>query len=63
MCGTIGSPLYADLLAAAATDIEAGGPCWSVFEGHETDALGSVPALRFMAAAHRLVLRGEAPML
>jgi hypothetical protein len=63
LCGTIGSPLYADLLAAAADDVEAGGPCWSVFEGHETDALGSVPALRFMAAAHRLVLRGEAPML
>jgi hypothetical protein len=34
-----------------------------VLEGHETDPLGSVPALRFMAAAHRLVLRGEAPAL
>ena len=34
-----------------------------MLEGHETDPLGSVPALRFMAAAHRLVLRGEAPAL
>ena len=63
LCATIGSPLYAQLLAAAAEDVEAGGPCWSVLAGHETDPLGSVPALRFMAAAHRLVLRGEAPAL
>jgi hypothetical protein len=34
-----------------------------VLEGHETDPFGSVLALRFMAAAHRLVLRGEAPAL
>jgi hypothetical protein len=34
-----------------------------VLEGHETDPIGSVLALRFMAAAHRLVLRGEAPAL
>jgi hypothetical protein len=63
LCGTIGSPLYAHLLAAAADDVEAGGPCWHVLEGHETEPLGSVLALRFMAAAHRLVLRGEAPAL
>ena len=34
-----------------------------MLEGHEADPIGSVPALRFMAAAHRLVLRGEAPAL
>ncbi len=34
-----------------------------MLEGHETDPFGSVLALRFMAAAHRLVLRGEAPAL
>src|SRR5205085_236052 len=46
-----------------AADTEAGGPSWDVLAGHETDPLGSVPALRFMAAVHRLVLRGEAPDL
>jgi hypothetical protein len=34
-----------------------------VLAGHETDPIGSVLALGFMAAAHRLVLRGEAPAL
>ena len=63
MCRLIGSPLYAHLLARAAADTEAGGPSWDVLAGHETDPLGSVPALRFMAAVHRLVLRGEAPDL
>jgi hypothetical protein len=63
MCGSIGSPLYAHLLARAAEDTEAGGPSWDVLRGHETDPLGSVLALRLMAAVHRLVLRGEAPDL
>src|SRR2546421_11392434 len=63
MCRSIGSPLYAHLLARAAEDTEAGGPSWDVLAGHETDPLGSVPALRFMAAVHRLVLRGHAPDL
>ena len=34
-----------------------------MLEGHETDPIGSVLALRLMAAAHRLVLRGQAPGL
>lgn len=61
ICGRSGSPLYATLLEAAAADIEAAGPCWSVLTGHERP--GSVLALRFMGAVHRLVLRGEAPAL
>ena len=61
ICGRSGSPLYATLLEAAAADVEAGGPCWSVLTGHERP--GSVLALRFMGALHRLVLRGEAPAL
>lgn len=61
ICERSGSPLYAMLLEAAAADVEAGGPCWSVLTGHERP--GSVLALRFMGALHRLVLRGDAPAL
>lgn len=61
ICDRSGSPLYATLLETAAADVEAGGPCWSVLTGHERP--GSVLALRFMSAVHRLVLRGEAPAL
>lgn len=61
ICGRSGSPFYETLLEAAAVDIEAAGPCWSVLTGHERP--GSVLALRFMGAVHRLVLRGEAPAL
>ncbi len=50
-------------MAAAADDTEAGGPCGDVLAGHEADPIGSVPALRLMAAVHRLVLRGRAPDL
>jgi hypothetical protein len=63
VCRGLGSPLYADLLARAAEDTESGGPCWEVLRGHETGPFGSMLALRFMAAVHRLVLRGEAPEL
>ena len=62
-CARLGSELYAFLLEKAAADVEAGGPCWDVLRGHETDPHGSAPALRFMGAAHRLVLSGAAPEL
>jgi hypothetical protein len=51
------------LLDPAAADVEAGGPCWAVLEGHEGDPPGSALALRFMGAVHRLVLEGRAPAL
>ena len=62
-CAHLGSPLYAELLARAAEDVEAGGPCWAVLAGHEDDDRQSMPALRFMGAVHRLALSGEAPDL
>jgi hypothetical protein len=62
-CAQLGSPLYADLLARAADDVEAGGPCWEVLAGHEDDERWSMPALRFMGAVHRLALSGQAPAL
>jgi hypothetical protein len=59
----LGSPLYARLLEAAAQDLLAGGPVWSVLEGREGDDAGSALALRFMGAIHRLVLQSRAPAL
>ncbi len=57
-----GSPMYADLMARCAADVEAGGPVWSLMRGHEGPP-DSVPALRLLGAVHRLVLAGEAPGL
>ena len=62
-CSRLGSPLYGGLLTAAAADVEAGGPCWTVLAGHQVDRRGSALPLRFMGAVHRLVLEGRAPDL
>ncbi len=62
-CHKLGSPLYATLLERAAADVEEGGPCWSVLEGHESDPRASALALRLMGAVHGLVLEGRAPVL
>jgi hypothetical protein len=59
----MGSPLYDLLLRAAAGDAEAGGPAWAVLEPHLGPGRGDALALRFLAAAHRLVLTGRAPLL
>jgi len=62
-CERLGSRLYRTLLERAAHDVAAGGPCWTVLEGHDDDPPGSALALRFVGAMHRLVLDGEAPAL
>lgn len=62
-CAQMGSPLYDALLRAAAHDAEQGGPVWSVLEPHLAPGRGDALALRFLAAAHRLVLAGRAPAL
>ncbi len=56
------SPLYIELMRAAAEDIERGGPVAQLFEGIPTPP-GSVPQLRLTAALHYLVLSGRAPAL
>ena len=63
MTGPLSSPLYERLLAGAADDVEAGGPCWEVLQGCEDDPRGSALALRFLGAVHRVVLTGRAPEL
>jgi hypothetical protein len=62
-CARLGSPLYDRLLHAAAMDVEAGGPAWSVLAAHAGEPPGSALALRFMGAVHRVVLDGRAPAL
>jgi hypothetical protein len=56
------SPLYIELMRAAADDIERGGEIARLFEGIPAPP-GSVPQLRLMAALHYLVLSGKAPEL
>lgn len=62
-CGWIGSPLYERLIGSAAADAAGGGPAWRILEPYASDPDGSALVLRFMAAVHRLVLRGDAPEL
>ncbi len=62
-CRGAGSPLTADVLAAAADDLDAGGPCAALLSPLADDPPGSVPALRLAGALHRLVLERRAPAL
>src|SRR3954464_15597762 len=62
-CEHLGSPMYADLLARLADDLEAGGPSARVLAGHENDPGPSGLALRLAGSVHRLVLSGEAAEL
>jgi hypothetical protein len=56
------SPLYVQLMRAAADDIDRGGPVARLFAGIPAPP-GSVPQLRLMGALHYLVLSGRAPGL
>jgi hypothetical protein len=62
-CGRLGSPMYADLLARVADDVEAGGPAADVLVGHEDDPGPSGLALRLAGSVHRLVLQRDAGAL
>lgn len=56
------SPLYVELMRAAAADADAGGVVADVFDGDPATP-GSMPELRLLAALHHLVLGGRAPAL
>ena len=60
---SLGSLLYGELLGRSAVDVEAGGPVWSLLQGHEGDPGASALALRLVGSVHRLVLEGRAPDL
>ena len=63
ICRSLGSELYASLLARAIEDLEDGGPAWRLTSPHVAPDRGNAIALRLLAAVHRLVLTGEAPQL
>jgi hypothetical protein len=62
-CAALGSVLYGHLLAAAADDVDRGGPVWDLLAPHAADPAGSALGLRLMGATHRLALSGFAPDL
>ena len=62
-CWAMGSSIYGQLMAAAATDVLNSGPCWDVLQHKANDRFGNAIALRFFGAIHRLALRGDAPEL
>ncbi|QKG26617.1 DUF2332 domain-containing protein [Actinomadura verrucosospora] len=59
VCAAQGSPMYAELLARAADDADAGGPVADVLADRASSAL----ALRMLGTVHRIVLEGRAPAL
>ena len=62
-CRAAGSPLTAALLEGAAGELGTGGPVDRLLGPLEDDPPGTVPALRFAGALHRLVLERQAPGL
>jgi hypothetical protein len=56
------SPLYVELMRAAAQDIDSGGLVAALFDDVAVPP-GAVPQLRLVAALHQLVLSGRAPAL
>ncbi len=59
-CTAMGSPLYGELLARSADDIERGGPVARVLDGWTGNPFPDALPLRLMGAVHRLVLDGAA---
>ena len=62
-CRGAGSALTAAVLEGAADELDAGGAVAALLRPLEADPPGSVPALRFAGALHRLVLERRAPAL
>jgi len=62
-CHEFDSPLYGELLAHAADDIEAGGSFAALLDGWQGRPMPEALPLRLLGAVHRLVLDGAAPAL
>ncbi|MFV2115221.1 DUF2332 domain-containing protein [Micromonospora sp. LOL_025] len=62
-CADMGAALYAHLLARAAGDVRAGGPCATVITGYEDADPDALVSLRLLGGVHALVLSGRAPAL
>ena len=62
-CELAGSPLYARVLDAVASDVRAGGPTNDLLAPHAGAPVGDAVLLRLLGGVHRLVLDGAAPAL
>src|SRR4051794_16609829 len=62
-CARLGSPIYGEMLARAADDLERGGPVWRVVEPYIDEPFNFTHHLRLFGAVHRLALAGDAPEL
>ena len=62
-CARLGSPMYADLCAGLADDLEAGGPTADVCADHVHLDRDAAPALRLLGGLHARVLERSAGAL
>lgn len=62
-CELAGSPLYARVLAALATEVRAGGTARDLLAPHAEASVGDAVLLRLLGGLHRRVLTGAAPAL
>ena len=62
-CADMGSPLYAELCSRIASDVEAGGPCWTTIAPRADLRFGLALPLRFLGGVHRLGHLGRATEL
>ena len=62
-CELSGSPLSADILAAVAADVAAGGAYADLLDEVATAPMGDAALLRLLGGLHELVLAGEQPDL
>lgn len=62
-CEMAGSPLYAEVLDAVATDVVADGPAARLLAPLAEAPFGDAVLLRLLAAVHQLVLEGVEPSL
>jgi hypothetical protein len=63
ICVSLGSPMYGELLALIAADVQQAGVFAEVLDGHHDDPIGSAIALRLIGGLHRLAFDGAAPQL
>jgi len=59
VCTGMGSPMYGDILARVAADVEAGGIFATILAGRENDSGRLALPLRLLGGLHRLVLDGR----
>ena len=62
-CAQLGSPQYAALIEDLRADYEAQGLTFELLSQRPEPALRDALVLRYLAAVHRIVLRGDAPAL